>query len=431
MKEEFLHYIWQLQLFQSHDLQTIQGEKVTIIHPGTLNRNAGPDFFNAKLYIDNTLWVGNVEIHTHASEWKKHQHQHDAAYNNVILHVSYLHDAAIYNHLQLEIPSIELRTRIRHETQFTYEKFLEKSQTIPCASAWKTIPKELIIAWLERLLIQRLERKSKDYEKLLIQNKQHWEQTFYEAIAQQFGFKTNATPFVLLAQSIPLTILAKHKNNLFQLEALLFGQSGLIPENATDTYILQLQKEYQHLQQKYRLTPLDSSIWKFSKMRPIGFPTIRIAQFAQLIHQSNHLFSKCIEEENLNQLQKNFMIENNTEFWQNHYHFHKSAEKKSKKLGKDAVDSIIINCIIPFLLLYGKIMDQEKYLEKGLNWIKNIKPEKNYIIDNWKKIGIKIEDAGETQSLIELKSQFCVLKKCLHCAIGNEILKNTNHDSTS
>lgn len=430
MKEEFLHYIWQLQLFQPLDLQTSQGEKVTIVHPGTLNTNAGPDFINAKIYISDTLWVGNVEIHTHASEWRKHQHQHDAAYNNVILHVAYIHDSPIFNHLQLEIPSIELRSRIRFETQFTYEKFLEQSHTIPCASAWKSIPNELIHTWLERLLIQRIERKSDDLALQLERNQNHWEQTFYEAIAQQFGFKVNAQPFLQLAQSIPITLLAKHKNNLFQLEALLFGQSGLIPTATSEPYILQLQKEYAHLQQKYQLTPLPTSIWKFARMRPIGFPTVRIAQFAQLIHQSSQLFSHCIQEEKLASVQALLAVQIKTPFWLQHYHFHKPAKTKNKKLGKDAVNSIIINCIIPFLFLYGKHLEQEAYIEKALDWIKAIQPEKNSIINNWKKIGIEIADAGQTQSLIELNSQFCVLKKCLHCAIGNEILKKTNHDST-
>ncbi len=431
MKEEFLHYIWQLQLFQPSDLISSQGEKITIVHPGLLNKDAGPDFFNAKLYIGDTLWVGNVEIHTHASEWKKHQHHKDSAYNNVILHVAYWHDAPVYNHLGNEIPSIELQTRVRRETTITYENFLQSSQIKPCASQWNSIPKAISISWYERLLIQRLERKATEIEKQLEHNQHHWEQTFYENIAQQFGFKVNAQPFLQVAQSLPLSILAKHKTNLLQIEALLFGQSGLFPTSTTDAYVQKLKKEYDYLQHKYQLESLASSSWKFSKMRPSGFPTVRIAQFAQLIHQSSHLFSACINASDVKEIQKIFQIQIQTEFWLHHYHFESTSFFQQKKLGTAAINSIIINCIIPFLFLYGKSVDNENYLEKGLKWLLEIKAEENAILQLWKKNGIKIADAGESQSLIELHTHYCVLKKCLHCAIGNEILKQTSHDSAN
>lgn len=429
MKEDFLQYIWQLQLFDHSNLQTIHGEEVTILHPGIINRDAGPDFFNAKIYIDKTLWVGNVEIHTQASEWKKHAHQHDEAYNNVILHVSFIHDEPIINHLKIEIPSIELRSRIKLETLQAYENIQNTTQTIPCSHYWQEIPAHLLVSWLDRLLLERIERKATQISAHLQNNKNNWEQTFYELFSQNLGFKVNAEPFLLLAQSLPIQTLAKHQQSLHQIEALLFGQSGLIPTTNEDTYTIYLAKEYQYLKHKYQLKPIPPHIWKFAKMRPVNFPTIRIAQLAKIIHQSTQLFSACINAQNVNQIYELLDVELQHEYWKTHYKFGKDAKPSTKKLGKTAIQNIIINTIIPFMFLYGQLQEQEELMQKALAWLDEIPAENNRITREWEKLNLKIANASTSQSLIELKNEHCILKKCLSCTIGNEILKQTNHDS--
>lgn len=422
MKEDFLHYVWQFKLFDVVGLITTSGDLLTVLHPGTHNTDSGPDFFNSKLVLENTVWAGNVEIHWHASEWIRHGHQHDAAYGNVILHVVYEEDETVYNNQGEKIPTLELKNRIPTMLTQRYQSFLTGRKWIPCAHLLHEVTPAVIYPFLQRLMVEKLEEKSalilRDWE----HNHRNWEQTFYEFMARNFGFSVNALPFQLLAQSLPVQVLARHKDRLDQLEALLFGQAGLLEDDFTDAYPLQLKKEYGHLKKKYQLQPLNGSVWKFSRMRPANFPTLRIAQFALLVHQSSSLFSRLMETTSLKSMRTILELELSG-YWPDHYAFDKPSVHRAKSLGDVSIDTILINTVIPFLFVYGKYKDEEAYQQRAMHYLEQIGPEKNQVITRWEESGVKVYHASDTQGLLHLKKRYCSVKKCLTCTIGNSILK--------
>ena len=422
MKEDLLHYVWRYQRFDFSDLKTTEGEPVQIQQIGEHNLHAGPDFTNARIKIGDTLWAGNVEMHLKSSDWLKHNHSADKAYKNVILHVVLNEDETIRRETGERIPCIELKKLIPNKLSKVYLKLLNNEQWIPCQHHFYKVKEMTKMLWLDRLLVERLERKTAYVEELLEKNKNNWEETFYQIIARNFGFKTNAEPFEQLARSLPLITLAKHKNNLMQIEALLFGQAGLLEKDFEDEYPNKLKKEYLFLQKKHSLNPVQNESWKFLRMRPASFPTIRIAQFAQLIFSSVHLFSKILVAKNVEELEHLFDLKLSN-YWQTHYVFDKASVKRNKKLGKSAIHLLVINTIAPFLFLYGKRKDNEDYKEKAFQLLEEIKPEKNSIITKWKALGMEPESAYQTQALLQLKNEYCTKKRCLECAVGNAILK--------
>jgi hypothetical protein len=418
--EQFLYYIWQYKQFNTRQLSTKAGEPVSIIHSGQRNTDAGPDFSMAKVKIGNTLWVGNVEIHVNASDWKLHSHDGDKNYENIILHVVYNDDVKNSTNKH---PCLELKNYI-DKTQFTrYRAFMQTASGIPCSAQINSVDKFIIDNWLDRLLVERLEHKTELIRQGLLLNHNNWEETFYHALAKNFGAKINSEPFELLAKSLPLKILAKHKNNLLQLEALLFGTAGLLQDNYDDAYYLSLKKEFSFLQKKYKLQPLEKHLWKFLRLRPANFPTIRIAQFAQLVHQSSHLFSKILEVKNKKELYKLFNCSPSA-YWDEHYIFGKKSKLKSKSAGESFIDLVIINTVAPFIFYYGKQRDDDYITEKSLKLLANVKPEDNRIIKEWELVGIKAHSAAESQALIELKNNFCNHKRCLQCAVGHRLLRS-------
>jgi hypothetical protein len=424
MVEEFLHYIWNLKLFNTLNLTTTKGEKLEIIKSGILNTDAGPDFFNAQIKIGNTKWAGNVEIHVNASDWNKHNHQHDVAYNNVILHVVF-NDDVIVNRLSGEaIPTLELKEKIDNKLYERYLNFKESKDWIPCEKQISSTSVLTVNSTIDKLLLERLERKSISIVNSLKLNNYNWEETFYRHLARNFGFNVNAEPFELLAKSIPSVVIAKHKNSLFQIEALLFGQSGLLNEHFKDKYLCDLQNEYVYLKQKFKLNSIDAHLWKFLRLRPVNFPTIRLAQFAGLIYRSSHLFSKIMETENLGTL-KLLMNTDVSEYWQTHYVADKSSPEKTKHLGDEAINNIVINTIVPFLFVYGRQKNEEKYIDRALLFLEQIPGEQNAIIKKWKILNMPVNTAYLTQALLQLKNEYCSHKKCLSCAIGNELIKKS------
>jgi len=440
MTEEFLHHIWKFRLFDQLNLQTTVGESVEITKVGNHNFDAGPDFFNAQVKIGNTLWAGNVEIHINSSDWKKHSHQHDKAYDNIILHIVYNADETIYRSSGETIPTLQLKGKIENKFYLNYSNFKTNKDWIPCEKQITTVPQLIVNNILDRLLLERLERKSTLISESLKLNNNNWEETFYQYLARNFGFNTNAEPFELLAKSLPSIYLAKHKNSLLQLEALLFGQAGLLNNHLEDKYLQALQNEYVFLKQKLKLHSLDVHLWKFLRLRPVNFPTIRISQFANLIFKSNHLFSKIIETEKCDDLKKLLNVDV-SEYWNTHYVFDKISipkpgkkakgeiepkEKSLKKcLGKDSVNCIIINTIVPFLFVYGKQRDDVKYVERALKFLDQTAGENNSIINKWKSLKLSVKTAYSTQALLQLKNEYCSHKKCLSCNIGNYLLKNS------
>ncbi len=421
MNEDFLHYIWKYKLFEKETLITNNGKQIEILSTGMHNHDAGPDFLNAKIKIEDTIWVGNVEIHINASDWDKHLHQHNPAYNNVILHVVYLNDAKVFNNNKQEINTLSLH--FDDQIFKKYESLKSKTHDIACHSFVEKIDNFTLSHWTEKLLIERLEQKTQLVENLLESTKNDWNECFYIFLSRSFGFNLNNYAFEMLAKSLPQRILAKHKNNLFALEALLFGQAGMLTDKQIDDeYYLNLQKEYAFLQKKYELTPIESYLWKFLRLRPVNFPTIRISQLARLIHDSQSLLSQIVEMKSLKELENLFDLQV-SEYWLTHYTFGKLSEKKNKSFGKSSIDLLIINSIIPFLFLYGKKQKQAKVEDFALQLLENIKPEENKIISQWRNLNVSITNAQQSQAFLQLYNEYCKPQKCLWCAIGNKVLR--------
>ncbi|KAA3631520.1 MAG: DUF2851 family protein [Bacteroidetes bacterium] len=421
MKEEFLHYLWRLRRFDLKNLQTTEGENIKIHSVGKLNENAGPDFLDARIKIGETFWAGSVEIHINASDWNVHGHQRDRAYDNVILHVVYEEDRPIFDANGERIPCMELRRRITPRVLAMYEKLMRSEKWIPCEYHFTNVPEITRNLWLDRLLVERLEDRCVSMQNLLESNKNDWEETFYQCLARGFGLKVNTDAFEQLARSLPLVTLGRHRGQLFQIEALLFGQAGFLDFDFEGEYPNKLKKEYSFLKQKYGLNPMAPAAWKFLRMRPANFPTIRIAQFAMLIFQTTHLFSKMLSAANVQEIE-NALTVITSSYWETHYVFDKPTSKKWRKmLGKTTIHLIIINIIVPFLFLYGNQKDDDKFKNKAFQLLESIPAEQNKIMRGWKKLGVHPESAYQTQALIQLKTKHCELKKCVSCAIGNSV----------
>lgn len=421
MLEEFLHYLWKFRLFDGKDLITQSGEPIEILKVGEPNTDSGPDFFNAKIKMGKTLWAGNVEIHIRASDWEVHKHQHDKAYDNVILHVVHEADKAIRRKNGEMIPTLELNGRVPKDIYQKYLIFKASKDWIPCGKQIKHVDSFTLHHWLDRLLIERLERKSAPILESLKQNNNNWEETFYQFLGRTFGLKVNSEPFELLARTVPLAVLVKHKDSLLQIEALLLGTAGLLEWEYKDEYAKQLQKEYKFLKSKFKLKPINASLWKFMRLHPPNFPTIRVAQFANLIFKSSHLFSRIIEVKYSKEI-SNLLSCEASEYWLTHYRFDKLSTKRKKTLGKDSINNIIINTVAPFVFVYGKQKDEEACVERALELLEKTLPENNSIISNWQELGVRAKNAYETQALLQLKNEYCSKKRCLECSIGSKLL---------
>ena len=426
MNEEFLQFIWEHGLFNRNNLLTIDGKPAEVIHVGQPNTDSGPDFFNARIRIGETTWAGNVEIHQKSSHWYRHHHNVDAAYDNVILHVVETFDlpVKVKNH---ELPTLVIS--YPSELLKNYEQLLKSERWIACEDKLSEVDPFILRFWFSSLMIERLQSKTGDILVLLEQNKNNWNDTFYQLLARNFGMKTNALPFELLARSLPLQILSKHKNDLFQTEALLFGQSGLLNESLFgDDYFLSLRKEYSFLYKKYGLSGIESHLWKFMRLRPINFPTIRIAQLAALINHSSALFSRVLEIENLGELRKLFDV-SASEYWDTHYNFNKiSKDNHRKTLGESAFNNLVINTVVPILFVYGDQHMDQAMKDRALVLLENLAPESNQIIRKWNSLGIECRSAFETQALLQLKNSYCTDKKCLNCQLGAKIIISVNHE---
>jgi hypothetical protein len=422
--EDFIHYIWKFRLFGRDNLQTTTGESLEVFSAGLPNSDSGPDFHNARIRIGDTTWAGNVEIHINSSDWHKHNHTHDGAYKNVILHVVYRDDEPIILPDGRALPALELKERIPPDLYQRYHSLIYGSQQfIPCEASLRSVDDMTLRNWLTRVLVERLEKRSKAVTAALEKNKGDWEETFYQFLAAQFGFKTNALPFELLAKSLPQLTLAKHKNNPLQIEALVFGQAGFLEDEFRDAYPNKLKEEYNFLRKKYNLTPIEKHLWKFMRMRPQNFPTIRLAQFAALIVRSNHLFSKVLDIKDVTQLKELFTRLEVNPYWDTHYRFDAESKASSKVLGQSSVDILLLNTFVLFLFSYGKHNQQEYFINRSLKLLEKLPAEQNNIVTNFDSVGIKVNTAFDSQALLELKNSYCSYKKCLQCGVGNKILR--------
>ena len=424
MKEDFLHYVWKYKLFVLKDLYTTSNENIEILKSGTHNCNSGPDFLNAALKIDGQHWFGNVEIHIKSSDWYAHNHENDSNYDAVILHVVWEDDVVVYAKNNQPLPTLVLKDRVDKGLLASYLQLLNsKSKWIACENEIAKVNSFEFENWKERLYFERLERKANEIKTILVHNNSNFEATLFVLLCRNFGLKVNAEAFFQLANSFDFSILKKVRTNQLQLAALLFGQAGFLEDKIEDVYYNSLKIEYNFLQKKFHLQPITKHYFSFFRMRPSGFPTIRIAQLIALYHANEHLFLQLMELKHKENYYQIFEVQVN-KFWENHFTFDKISKKiTSKKISKSFVDLLLINTIIPLKFLYQKnrgVIVEDEFLEL----LKVIKPEKNNIIEKFSSLSVTSINAFDSQALLQLKNEYCDSKRCLHCAVGKIVLKS-------
>lgn len=421
MQEDFLHYIWQHKKITANLLKGTNGEDIHIVSVGQPNSNAGPDFFNAQLKIENQLWAGNVEVHIKSSDWFLHNHELDKAYDNVILHVVWEHDTNVYRKDNTAIVTLELKNYISKETLNNYQLLFSKTNKwINCEHDFESINDFLVQNWLERLYFERLERKFEDIYQLLKTSKNDWEAVLFKMLAKNFGLKVNADAFLSLASSTDFSIVRKLQNNQTSLEALFFGQANLLNTNVEDAYFQSLTKEFQFLKQKFSLLNQNLTPIQFFRLRPSNFPTIRLSQLASLYNNEQNLFSKINEINSTKDFYMLFSVETSS-FWESHYTFDKTSKKTKKKLSKAFIDLLMINTIIPIKFAYARY--QGKQVDGDIvKLIQDIASEKNNIVEKFNALKKVSTSALQSQGLLQLKNEYCNKNKCLQCAVGNTLL---------
>jgi hypothetical protein len=424
MTEAFLYYVWQFQYFSKSGLQTTDGAPVSIYNPGQRNLHAGPDFFHARVRIGDMEWVGNIEMHIHASGWTSHKHDKDTAYENVILHVVWKEDEKIVRKDQSVLPTLELKDRVSDKLLLQYRRLVNTPMKIPCASFISAITDLTRHSMFDKALMQRLETKAGQVRGRLERNHFDWEETAYQMLCANFGFKVNAEPFEQLAQSLPYKYLLKHADQPLQVEAMLFGHAGFLADSFNDTYFMLLKREHALLRAKYTLADreLNKAQWRFLRLRPANFPTLRIAQLAALLCTQKNIFSTLVETATFRALQAVFAVTQSA-YWQHHYRFDKAVEEPVPPLGAMSVSNIMINTVVPLLVAYGKTKDEQRYVDRAIDILQHLAAEENTIIRSWQALGVKCTSAADSQALIELYNGFCLRRRCLDCNIGFSILQ--------
>lgn len=423
MNESFLHYIWQSQYFNKNELKTTEGESVVVYKPGMLNTNSGPDFSNAKIKIDTIEWVGHVEIHLRASDWQQHHHQHDAAYNNVVLHVVWQNDEPVYAKDKSLIPTLELKNRVDQTLIDQYKKIIANASDIPCEQLLPDVPVITRVAMLDKAMVERLQTKAEWIRALYRKGINDWDETTYQVIAKNFGFKINSDPFLTLAERLPYKIILK-QSQLYQVEALVFGIAGFLEAGMKDDYFNALKKEFALLKTKYQLTDkvIEPAQWRFLRLRPANFPTIRLAQFSALLWKNKNLFSKIVESSGYKELTQLFDV-SQSEYWKEHYRFGKKSAASISGTGSFSIDNIIINSVAPLLSAYGMEKAEPAYIERAQEILQQLPAEANAITRTWSKLDWSVKTAFDSQALIELYNTYCKRRNCLSCTIGASLIK--------
>lgn len=422
MKEDFLQYLWRFRKFKTLSLLTSQGEPFEIIHPGTPNEHAGPDFFNAQLKIGNQLWAGNVEIHVKASDWYLHGHEKDKAYTNVILHVVWEDDVAVFRADDSVLPAFVLKEVVDPSILENYKKRLYTRQTfINCENDLTAVPPVVIKNWLERLYVERLEEKSKLIlaEQKAVAN--DWEAILFRLLMKNFGLNVNGTSFYSIAQAIDYSIVRKIQPDPLRLEALLFGLAGFLSDIPEDAYQAELKKEYEYLKYKHQWTDATLIPPVFFRLRPSNFPTIRLSQIAQLYSHQPNLFSEAMQARTVEEAYQ-CLRTSTAPYWKEHYTFGKKSPKKDKKLSTDFLQLLLINTLLPLKFCYATAMGKEN-IDEILQWVYQLNPETNTLVEMYKKFGVSASSAMESQALVQLNHNYCNKNACLRCAIGNDLLK--------
>ena len=418
--EQLLHYVWKHKIFPLKELKTTTGQQVEVIDTGLANTDAGPDFFNAKLKLDGVLWIGNIEIHERSSDWFKHGHHADAGYNSVILHIASEIDMEISRSNGERIPQIQLICPEAVRTN--YKELLETASYPPCYRIIPSLSPFTAHSWMSALQMERFEQKATLLNERLKRCQGNWEDAFFITLARNFGFGLNGDAFETWAHQLPFRAVDKHRNDLFQIEAIFFGQAGILEDSDGDGYYLRLKKEYTYLQHKFGLIPMDASLWRFLRLRPANFPHIRIAQLACLYHRAYGLLSRIMETETLQGV-RDILKGGTSEYWLTHYTFGGSSPSRPKTLSNTSLDLLIINTVVTFLYAYGLHKGNRVLCARAGSFLEELKAENNYITRMWEQCGMKASNAADSQALIQLKKEYCDKKKCLYCRIGYEYLK--------
>jgi len=423
MREDFIHYLWRQARFDLRRLVTTQGASLSIQDFGVHNTNAGPDFTAGQVRINGQQWAGNIEMHVNAGDWYAHKHDTDPAYDNVILHVVLDEDRPVYRRNGERIPCLELRGRIPAGILRMYWRLMNGESWIPCQNQLQYIGEPSRRAWLDQLIHQRLSQRARRFSLRMENTHRDWEEAFYQSLARALGGRVNAEAMDMLARSVPLRALLKHKHSLLQLEALLFGQSSLLPEaeEDEDPYIRLLRREYALLKVKHGLRPLPVAAWKYLRLRPNNFPTIRIAQLAAMLHRTGQLFGKSLAAADARELKNMFEVKLSN-YWRTHYRFGKEGKPGERKLGDATIQSILINTIAPALVAYGDQRADERYRERAFDLLRELRPERNEILRRWRELGYPPHNAADSQALLELKTNYCDAVRCVECALGCELL---------
>lgn len=421
MKEDFLYYLWKLHKLPKHDLCTTTGHAIEILKTGYQNTLSGPDFFNASLLIDKQQWVGTVEMHVRSSDWFAHGHEKDDAYNNVILHVVWEHDVDVFNSLQQPIPVLEVQSYISKDLLNEYERVATGHyHFIPCEYAINEVSTFMINNWLERLFIERLAQKTVLINELLQKYHHNWEAVCFIMLMKSFGSKINSESFLTLSQSFSFDVFRKTQQSQTGLEALLFGQAGLLTANGTSSYEQELWREYQYLVAKYKLTNATVQTPEFFKLRPFNFPTVRLAQLASLYSKHQSIFTILMASKNEQDVFSLFDAATHS-FWDTHYTFSKTSNKKIKRVSKAFVELLIINVVLPLKFVYGNYKGKQ-VTEEVLQFAAQLKAEKNTIINGFEELKLKVESAKTSQACLQLYNEYCSKKRCLQCQVGVQIL---------
>jgi hypothetical protein len=423
MTERLLQFIWQMQYFNKTDLHTAANESLQIIHPGHLNTNQGPDFQEAGIRINTTTWVGNIELHVKASDWKLHRHDGDKNYKNIILHVVWENDFTVQDEWGNDTPALVLQDRVSKILLQRYEELMYAQTIIPCSGSISMVPELIWSSWKARLVAERLQRKTQTIEQHLKETNGHWEEVFWWMLGRNFGTTVNSDAFEAIARSLPVGILTKHKNQIHQLESFLLGQAGLLDARFEEEYPRMLQKEYLFYRKKYNFLPVHQPV-HFLRMRPGNFPCIRLVQLAKLIQRSSRLFSKVRSASALAQL-KTLLTVTANDYWHYHYRFDETSSFKEKVLGRQMIENIIINTIVPVVFSYGYLNHEQSYKNKALQWLEETTAEQNNITRQWTALGLANASAHDSQAYIELTKAYCRNKNCLNCAAGAAILKRS------
>ena len=418
--EQLMQYVWQHRLWRSAEMHTNDGRRVRVIDPGLLNTDSGPDFFNAKVEIDGQMWVGNVEIHVRASDWRRHHHDTNRAYDSVILHVVEKDDAPVRRSNGERIPQMVLEVSPRFSER--YGALVGSRVQLPCAPSIPSLPHITVTEWIERLAFERLHRKVERTHSLLDLYHGSWEDVCYVTLARALGFGINNEAFERLARRTPLRLLGKHSDSLLQVEALLMGQAGLLDSvDHSDPYCSQLLREYHFLADKFGLKPMEAESWKLFRIRPQNFPYRRIAMLAHYVHGGFNLMARITEAKGEKEMREIFTVDLEG-YWSRHFSFGSEQAKPSPALGHSSIDVVLINVVAPLLYARGEITDDYSLIDRAVNLLESLRPERNSIVATFEHAGIKAPDALTSQALIELKREYCDARKCIYCKIGHWLL---------